>query len=795
MHQNATPGCLGRAWRGRQTLASTLVFAIVAAIAPRPALLAQTGGPDVAIVKTVSVEVIDPGDTVVFDITYNNNGPVDATQVVLVETVPATTVAGANPGWEVASVGSGTPCAGAVAGTVCVLSIGTLVPTAFGTATFAAVVDPLVEDIEFVENTVAIQHDVADGADPVPQNNVSTIAVAIFEPPVPPAALGSLPVPTPDLSDFLKTNGGAEWGLVLGKALFWDMQVGSDGIQACASCHFNAGADSRSLNQLNPGSSSLGGTPFDFGGPNFQLVPGDFPFHLLADPNDRNAPVLRSYDEITSSQGVVRTDLTKVRGQAVDKGKTQADPVFHVGGVNTRRVEPRNSPSVINAVFNFRNFWDGRAQNVFNGVNPFGSRDPDAKVLRRIDDLTVEEVGVALADASLASQAVGPPTSDFEMSWSGRTWPDIGKKIVRINKPLQMQMVDPTDSVLGAYSKAPHPGITENYRKLIRRTFKSKWWKSDLIVRITPGGLEYVPQPDDFKLGDLAENEYTMMMYNFSLFFGLAIQMYEQTLIADDTPVDRFLAGDQTALTAQEIEGFTLFNDKGRCINCHGGAAFSNAESSHVKNQRLERMVMGNDQVAVYDNGFYNIGVRPTDEDVGLGGVDPFGLPLSMTGLAQLGLLNNANIAVDPTERIAVRGAFKTSQLRNVALTAPYFHNGGQATLRQVVQFYNRGADFNSVNQDDLDPDIRNLGLAEHEIDALVAFLLAMTDQRVENRSAPFDHPQLFVPYGHLEDGVGGVLPKLDDPLAGEDLFLEIPATGAAGGAPLDRFLDIIEQP
>ena len=43
-----------------------------------------------------------------------------------------------------------------------------------------------------------------------------------------------------------------------------------------------------------------------------------------------------------------------------------------------RRVEPRNTPTMINAVFNHRNFWDMRAQHLFNGVNPFGDRDPDA---------------------------------------------------------------------------------------------------------------------------------------------------------------------------------------------------------------------------------------------------------------------------------------------------------------------------------------------------------------------------------------------------------------------------------
>ena len=56
------------------------------------------------------------------------------------------------------------------------------------------------------------------------------------------------------------------------------------------------------------------------------------------------------------------------------------DPVFNVRGIKTRRVEPRNAPTVINAIFNDRNFWDGRAQSDFNGVDPFGSRSTAARV-------------------------------------------------------------------------------------------------------------------------------------------------------------------------------------------------------------------------------------------------------------------------------------------------------------------------------------------------------------------------------------------------------------------------------
>jgi hypothetical protein len=72
-----------------------------------------------------------------------------------------------------------------------------------------------------------------------------------------------------------------------------------------------------------------------------------------------------------------------VSSRGVHHTSNEADPQgFLIGSANTRRVEPRNTPSVINAVFNHRQFWDERAENVFNGINHLGKRDPDAKVFR-----------------------------------------------------------------------------------------------------------------------------------------------------------------------------------------------------------------------------------------------------------------------------------------------------------------------------------------------------------------------------------------------------------------------------
>ncbi|MCO4811524.1 MAG: hypothetical protein KC572_07975, partial [Gammaproteobacteria bacterium] len=127
--------------------------------------------------------------------------------------------------------------------------------------------------------------------------------------------------------------------------------------------------------------------------------------------------------------------------------------------------------------------------------------------------------------------------------------------------------------------------------------------------------------------------------------------------------------------------------------------------------------------------------------------------------------------------RVAVDGAFKTPGLRNVALTAPYFHNGTAANLRQVVQFYNRGGIFCRENQHDLDPDIRSLGLTKDEEKALVAFMVSLTDMRTVDRKAPFDHPSYLLPIDGLEE-----FPT--------DVIKTIEAVGKDGGPHLETFLN-----
>ncbi|MBD2094495.1 cytochrome C peroxidase [Trichocoleus sp. FACHB-591] len=628
----------------------------------------------------------------------------------------------------------------------------------------------------------------------------STLSAQTVSDSLPPlVSLSTVPVPKPpNISEYIKNEKAA---IALGKSLFWDMQVGSDGVLACASCHFSAGADNRSKNQINP-ALIAGDKTYQIGGaPNYQLQVSDFPFHKLANPDDRNSTVLADANDVSSSQGAFNGFLTEVvPRKSADAGTVETDnDSFEIQGINVRRVEPRNSPTVINAVFNFRNFWDGRAQHEFNGQNPFGDRDPNARVLKTSGS-SADWVRISIKNSSLASQAVGPPLSGFEMSFQKRGFAQLARKMLSL-RPLSKQQVSSTDSALGSSSRYPLPGLkTSTYATLIRNVFQDVWWNNtNTIVEFDANNNPVLkPHPGT----PLASNQFTQMEYNFPLFFGLAVQAYEATLVSDQTPFDKYAVGTTSALTAQQKHGLELFEGKAKCINCHSGPEFTNASVANVKNQKIERMRMGDNNVAVYDNGFYNIAVRPTGEDLGVGGTDPFGKPLSFSKLTQQEVAAGAPAPVlegipeenieaaplDPNERTAVNGAFKTPTLRNVELTGPYFHNGGQLTLRQVVEFYNRGGDFHEANINDLDPDIVNLGLTETEKDDLVAFMKALTDERVRNRKAPFDHPQLFIPNGHpgdtqsvTNDGTGNAT----------DSLLNIPAVGANGGKPLPYFLNV----
>src|SRR5262249_10260949 len=132
------------------------------------------------------------------------------------------------------------------------------------------------------------------------------------------------------------------------------------------------------------------------------------------------------------------------------------------------------------------------------------------------------------------------------------------------------------------------------------------------------------------------------------------------------------------------------------------------------------------------------------------------------------------------------QGRFKTSSIRNVELTGPYFHNGSRATLRQVVDFYNRGGDFPGP---DVDSQVRPLGLPERESHALVAFMVKLTDERVRYRRAPFDGPEICVPAANATGGATAA--TLGSGESGK-CYAEVGAAGQA--TPIARYLGLSPQ-
>lgn len=584
--------------------------------------------------------------------------------------------------------------------------------------------------------------------------------------------------------------------IAFGKALFWDMQAGSDGVQSCASCHFHAGADHRVMNQKNPGLNRVSGTQiqiknalnpnqlapnpdttFTGGGTNYHLTASDFPLSFdiaaSAKPNFGN-------NDVISSQGVNAGTFNGLSGGRFEDGTyLNIDPNgFNLAlfGPTVRRVPPRNSPSAIGAIFNLRNFWDGRANLFFNGVNPFGMLDPRVRVTvadQEGGSYTQSQLPLMIPFSSLASQAVGPPGSDFEMSLSGRNLQHIGQKLLAPGvQPLDRQRVASTDSVLGSYVDTDGRGLNKPYAEFIKDAFQEKFWKIDA-----------------------AGTNLTLMQNNFALFFGLAVQAYEATLIPDQTPLDALLATlNQTtqpnAASANPIErGLAVFlSGRASCSACHIGAETTSASVGHLigfgnpaapivagapvpRVALAERMVMGDGSKAAYDTGFYNIGVRPTADDLSI--FNRFGqVPFSFGMLAQeilrgnpavapvynlllsgnlklptapdnlvplpfaitvacapggrgqaLGVVNgNGCRPLNTNEEIAIRGSFKTPGLRNLKFTGPYMHNGSLKNIHEVVNFYDIGGRFNmAFNPDNCKTNNKNCRIGQVDFDAEIS--------------------------------------------------------------------------
>lgn len=182
---------------------------------------------------------------------------------------------------------------------------------------------------------------------------------------------------------------------------------------------------------------------------------------------------------------------------------------------------------------------------------------------------------------------------------------------------------------------------------------------------------------------------------------AMSLASFERTLITFNAPFDRFIAGDTNAISASAQSGWKLFQGKARCITCHE----FNVSYPFFTN-----------------NKFHNIGVAMKGADFGplaRKAASAGAVPSLLAQEAASAGLGRYLVTKEPKDI----GAFKTSGLRNIALTAPFMHDGSEPTLESVVEFYNKGGIPNPT----LDGGIRALGLSEEEKKDLVEFMKALT--------------------------------------------------------------------
>jgi cytochrome c peroxidase len=257
--------------------------------------------------------------------------------------------------------------------------------------------------------------------------------------------------------------------------------------------------------------------------------------------------------------------------------------------------------------------------------------------------------------AALEAQALGPILSPVEMGQEGRTWQDVRQKLQQVT-PLALA------SNLGA----------------------------DLVA----GRQQFPTYPALFNaaFGDPAIT---------AVRIGMALASYQRTLNPDDTPWDRFQAGQTTAMTPAQQAGWALFQNQGRCIACHWEPLFS-------------------------DDLPHNLGLRWLNEDLGYGALS--GIPDEL-------------------------GAFKTPTLRNAGLRPRLFHNGQSPALADPLQLTDPASTLNvyfqggGVDLSNLDPfmlPLNQLGVTLADLALIQDFVrTALTDQRAALRLPPFDHPDL----------------------------------------------------
>ena len=384
-----------------------------------------------------------------------------------------------------------------------------------------------------------------------------------------PLAAGLPPVPVP------AENPITEPKRVLGKILFWDEQLSSDGTVACGTCH----------------RPSAGG-----GDPRAGRYPGV----------DKG-----TIDDVMGSPGIVSLD---------HDGRPRPNAMFGTAP----QVTPRLAPSNFGGIWADELFWDGRARSLLK------------------DPLT-GKVAIVHGGA-LENQALAALLNEAEMAKAGRSWPDVAADLTRA-RPLALATNLPPDTAAAIASQPTYAGL-----------FKAAYGDG----AITPVRIAF------------------------------ALATYQRTLVADQTPYDRFAAGDTTALSSRALYGWKAMQGF-HCTACHTPPLFTN-------------------------NEFFQIGVRRADFDRG-----------------------RENVTGDPEDA----GEMKVPSLRNAALRPRFMHTGEYAGLGAAIRFYINtlplperdgipGAGLYTFNMSSVD---------ESDLREFIA--TALTDPRVRDETFPFDRPVL----------------------------------------------------
>jgi cytochrome c peroxidase len=208
---------------------------------------------------------------------------------------------------------------------------------------------------------------------------------------------------------------------------------------------------------------------------------------------------------------------------------------------------------------------------------------------------------------------------------------------------------------------------TRRSPRIINRVYGSSFFWDGRAISLEEQVVQPISNPDEM---DLSLSEAVSRLGIDERTLRMALATYVRTILSGDSPYDRYLQGDRTALTDRQREGLKLFSGKAGCASCHVGPNLT-------------------------DERFHNTGV---------GGAADQGRYLV-------------------TKKPEHRGAFKTPTLREVARTPPFMHDGSLASLEDVIEFYDKGGKRN----DNIDADVRELHLSQEEKASLAAFLHALS--------------------------------------------------------------------